>query len=73
MSVQFNHQFPGGADLDPTMKTPLSQPTVTGHLFSTGCKVNALIRRHAVCDPLFGVADRYVSVVTASLCVHKMS
>ena len=44
MTVQFYHQFPGGAHLDPPMKEKTSRPTVACHLFTT-CARSMLLSR----------------------------
>ena len=38
MTVQFYHQFPGGAHLDPPTKEKTSQLTVACHLFTTSAR-----------------------------------
>ena len=54
MSVQFNHNFPKDAHLDPPKKNQLSQPTLARCLLATGCQFNTLILRCAIRESLFG-------------------
>ena len=45
-------------------KKQLSLPTFACRLFAIGSQINALIQRHLVREPLFGLVDRYVIIAT---------